>query len=56
MAYRVVMGLGVLGILRRAVIGAAWICGGGALVGAVFVFSFYTAMRVEMRSTEVVVP
>lgn len=56
MSYRVVMNLGFWGILRSALIGAAWVFGGGALVAAVFLFSFYTAMRVEMRSTEVVVP
>jgi serine/threonine-protein kinase len=33
-----------------------WVIGGGALFAAVFVFSFFTAMRVEMRSTEVAVP
>jgi serine/threonine-protein kinase len=42
--------------LKRAAILGSWIAGGGALVVAVFVFAFYTAMRVEMRSTEVVVP
>jgi serine/threonine-protein kinase len=35
---------------------ALWLVGGGALVAGAFVFSFFTAMRVEMRSTEVVVP
>lgn len=43
-------------MLRRIVRGALWVLGGGALVAIVFVFSFFTAMRVEMRSTEVEVP
>jgi serine/threonine-protein kinase len=33
-----------------------WVVGGGALAGAIFVASFYFAMRVEMSSTEVRVP
>jgi serine/threonine-protein kinase len=33
-----------------------WVVGGGALVAVVFAFSFFTAMRVEMRSTQVEVP
>ena len=52
----VVMGPSVSSIARRVVIGGAWLIGGGALVAGVFVFSFYTAMRVEMSSTEVEVP
>jgi serine/threonine-protein kinase len=35
---------------------ALWVLGGGALLAVVFTFSFFTAMRVEMRSTEVAVP
>jgi hypothetical protein len=46
----------VIEFLKKAAIWSLWIGGGGALVGAVFVFSFYAAMRVEMRSTEVAVP
>lgn len=42
--------------LRRVAVVAAWILGGGALVAAVFGFSFYFAMRMEMNSTEVKVP
>lgn len=42
--------------LRRVALAAAWLFGGGALVALVFGFSFYFAMRVEMRSTEVKVP
>jgi serine/threonine-protein kinase len=53
---RVAAGLGPLRILRGALVGAAWVCGGLALVAAVFVFFFYVAMRVEMSSTEVTVP
>jgi serine/threonine-protein kinase len=41
---------------RKPAIITAWILGGGGLVLAVFGFSFYLAMRVEMRSTEVEVP
>jgi serine/threonine-protein kinase len=40
----------------RVLVAALWIGGGGVLVGVVFVLSFYLAMRVEMRSTEVRVP
>jgi len=43
-------------LLKRAGWAALWLLGGGLLVAAVFVFSFLTAMRVEMRSTEVTVP
>jgi serine/threonine-protein kinase len=42
--------------LRRPALYALWIVGGGGLVLFVFGFSFYMAMRVEMRSTEVQVP
>jgi len=42
--------------LIRAGRAVAWLGVGGALVGGVFLFSFFTAMRVEMRSTEVDVP
>ena len=43
-------------VLRRCAGVALWVVGGGALVGGVFVFAFFTAMRVEMRSTLVVAP
>jgi beta-lactam-binding protein with PASTA domain len=56
MGYRIVLGRGWAVFARRFAIAGTWLFGGGALVAAVFVFSFYTAMRVEMRSTEVVVP
>jgi serine/threonine-protein kinase len=42
--------------LKKTGIVAAWIVGGGGLVLSVFVLSFYLAMKLEMRSTEVVVP
>ena len=35
---------------------AAWLIGGGLLVGTIFAVAFFTAMRVEMRSTEIEVP
>jgi len=41
---------------KRAAIVAAWVVSGCALALAVFAVSFYVAMRVEMRSTEVKVP
>jgi serine/threonine-protein kinase len=41
---------------RRIVFPAMWVLGGGGLVLFVFAVSFYLAMRVEMRSTEVQVP
>lgn len=50
MGEKVWEGLKGLGIV------ALWIVGGGALVLAVFVLSFYLAMKMEMRSTEVEVP
>jgi len=42
--------------IGRILVGAAWVVAGSALVAFVFGFSFYLAMRVEMRSTEVQVP
>jgi len=42
--------------LRHAARVAAWIVGAGALFVAVFTFSFYLAMKMEMRSTQAVVP
>ena len=42
--------------LRLAARVAAWIVGGGALFAAVFTLSFYLAMKMAMRSTEIVVP
>jgi serine/threonine-protein kinase len=41
---------------RRWLVPALWVIAGGGLVLFVFAFSFYLAMRVEMRSTEVQVP
>jgi beta-lactam-binding protein with PASTA domain len=42
--------------LRRPMVLALWLLGGGGLLLTVFGFSFYLAMRGEMRSTEVEVP
>lgn len=57
MKYRIViMKPGFLKRLRRPALYALWIVGGGGLVLFVFCFSFYLAMRVEMRATEVEVP
>jgi len=42
--------------IKRAGIVAAWIAGGGALFATVFAISFYLALKMEMRSTEAVVP
>ena len=44
------------GRLERVARAALWVALGGALVMGVFVASFFLAMRVEMRSTEVGVP
>jgi len=41
---------------NRFVIAVVWIAAGGGLVAVVFGLSFFLAMRVEMRSTEVRVP
>jgi serine/threonine-protein kinase len=43
-------------LLKRIGWAVLWSVGGGFLFAAVFSFAFFTAMRVEMRSTEVVVP
>lgn len=40
----------------RLATGTAWVLGGLALGGAVFVASFFVAMRMSMRSSEVTVP
>jgi serine/threonine-protein kinase len=57
MRYRVViLQPGFWKHLRRPLLYALWIVGGGGLLVFVFGFSFYLAMRVEMRSTEVQVP
>jgi len=48
--------IGSGGPARKAGLVALWVIGGGALVGLAFVGSFYLAMRVEMRGTEVTVP
>ena len=46
----------VRGPVGQFLLAAAWLVGGAGLVLLVFGFTFYLAMRVEMRSTEVQVP
>jgi serine/threonine-protein kinase len=54
--YRVIFRLRQGLKLNRVLAGLAWTVGGGALVGGVFVVSFFVAMRAEMRSSQVSVP
>jgi serine/threonine-protein kinase len=56
MGYRVVIGARRPRGLGRWAVAALWVGLGGALVAATFVFSFFTAMRVEMSTTQVAVP
>jgi len=42
--------------LRKAGVAAAWILGGGLLVAAVAVVSFFAVLKLESRSTQVTVP
>jgi len=56
MKYRVVINTKTISRVKRLGIMGLWVFGGGALVGIAFLASFYTAMRVEMRSTQVEVP
>lgn len=56
MSYRVVLSWNTWPGVKRLLTGALWLFGGLTLVGAVFLFSFYLAMRVEMKSTQVEVP
>ena len=56
MSYRIVLKWKLWPGFKRLLWASFWLFGGVALVGAVFVASFYTAMRVEMHSTEVEVP
>jgi len=56
MAIRIVLKPGTMIRLRKLGVLALWLSGGGALVGSAFIFSFYMAMKIEMRSTEVTVP
>jgi serine/threonine-protein kinase len=44
------------GKASRALSGVVWIGGGLTLMGIVFLYTFFSAMRSEMRSTEVLVP
>jgi len=43
-------------IAKRVAVAGLWVVGAGGLLALVFGVSFYLAMRVEMRSTEVSVP
>ena len=56
MAIRIVLKPAMKIRLRKWVRTALWLGGGGAVVGFTFVFSFFLAMKIEMRSTEVIVP
>jgi serine/threonine-protein kinase len=56
MAIRIVIKPATRVRMRKIGILALWLFGGGALIGAAFIFSFYMAMKIEMRSTEVAVP
>ena len=53
---RVVFNLELVQVIKRLLVAMLWTIGGGGLVAGVFVASFCTAMRVEMRSTQVQVP
>ncbi len=56
MAIRIVLKPAARIRLRKLGVLGLWLFGGGALVGFAFIFSFYMAMKSEMRSTEVTVP
>ena len=56
MAIRIVLKPSTRVRLRKQGILALWLVGGSALVFGAFLFSFYMAMKIEMRSTEVAVP
>ena len=56
MAIRIVLKPATKIRLRRVAVTAVWLGVGAGLVGAAFIFSFYMAMKIEMRSTEVAVP
>lgn len=56
MSYRVVFSWKFWPGVKRLLSTTLWLFGGLALVGVVFVASFYLAMRVEMKSTQVEVP
>jgi serine/threonine-protein kinase len=56
MSYRVVLNWNLWPGLKRLLRSLVWLVGGLGLMGLVFVGSFYLAMRVEMRSTQVEVP
>ena len=56
MKYRIVLKPETAQRLRRLGVWSLWVFGGGGAVLFVFALSFYLAMKMEMRSTEVVVP
>jgi len=56
MSYRIVLNWNLWPGLKRLISAGLWLFVGIGLAGVVFVASFYTAMRVEMRSTQVEVP
>jgi serine/threonine-protein kinase len=56
MNFRIVLSDAVVARLKKIGKWAAWVAGVGGATGFVFVLSFYLAMKVEMRSTEVRVP
>jgi serine/threonine-protein kinase len=56
MKFRIVLRPKLPRSLKRVMILALWVAGSAALMLAVFVFAFFAAMRVEMRSTQIEVP
>lgn len=56
MSYRIILSWRLWPGMKRLFAASLWLFFGVALAGAVFVASFYTAMRVEMRSTQIEVP
>ncbi len=56
MSFRIVLKPSIKEAIRRIAWYGAWLVGGGMLVAGVFAFSFFTAMRVEMRASQVKVP
>ncbi len=56
MSIRIVLKTATRIRLRKLGVMALWLFGGSMLVGVAFIFSFYMAMKSEMRSTEVTVP
>jgi beta-lactam-binding protein with PASTA domain len=56
MSYRIVLSWKLWPGVKRVFAESLWLFLGLALAGVVFLVSFYTAMRVEMHSTQVEVP